>query len=194
MTRGTTQIARLCAPLQALTCPMHSRSIHGRRLLGQYCSDLRLGRDGMKLQPAGFHQSRLSAGPPAVPSSSQPCMKLNGFYHRASSLSIRRLNFSCFSGLSRIAARVYKGVRTDGSSVRNRCIQRGELLFLVLLFDRITIQRSLLLNSFRSTEPQERQHLVHQLDDIILRDGNSETEKAVPPFPSYFPFKGDVFD
>ena len=101
MTRGTTQIARLCAPLQALTCPMHSRSIHGRRLLGRYCSDLRLGRDGMKLQPAGFHQSRLSAGPPAVPSSSQPCMKLNGFYHRVSSLSIRRLNFSCFPLKSR---------------------------------------------------------------------------------------------
>ena len=97
MTRGTTQIARLCAPLQALTCPMHLRSIHGRRLQGfAIRSDLRLGRDGMKLQPAGFHQSRLSAGPPAVPSSSQPCMKLNGFYHRVSGLSIRGLNFSCF--------------------------------------------------------------------------------------------------
>ena len=77
MTRGTTQIARLCAPLQALTCPMHLRSIHGRRLQGfAIRSDLRLGRDGMKLQPAGSHHTRLSAGPPAVPSSSQPCYEI----------------------------------------------------------------------------------------------------------------------
>ena len=39
---------------------------------GKLCSDLRLGSDGMKLQPAGSHHTRLSAGPPAVPSSSQP--------------------------------------------------------------------------------------------------------------------------
>ena len=98
MTRGTTQIARPCAPLQALTCPMHSRSIHGRRLLGVNGSDLRLGRDGMKLQPAGLHQSRLSAGPPAVPSSSQPCMKLREFYHRGSTaVNPGRLFFACSS-------------------------------------------------------------------------------------------------
>ena len=69
-----------CAPLhttlRTLSCPMPLRSILGRRLLGDFLSDLRLGSDGMKLQPAGSHHSRLSAGPPAVPSSSQPSYEI----------------------------------------------------------------------------------------------------------------------
>ena len=88
-----------CAPLhttlRTLSCPMPLRSIHGRRLQGSFRSDLRLGSDGMKLQPAGSHHSRLSAGPPAVPSSSQPCMKLRAFYHRENGLSILWMYLDC---------------------------------------------------------------------------------------------------
>ena len=63
----------------------------------QLRSDLRLGRDGMKLQPAGSHQSRLSAGPPAVPSSSSPVMKLNAFYHLQIQLVKFSVNLLCIS-------------------------------------------------------------------------------------------------
>jgi len=103
--RGTTQIARPCAPLQALSCPMPSRSSHGRRLLEEMLrSDLRLRSDGMKLQPAGSHQSRLSAGPPAVPSSSQPCMKLHALYHDPRALSrAAGLFFVCFTVVLRLS-------------------------------------------------------------------------------------------
>ena len=53
---------------------------------GKLCSDLRLGSDGMKLQPAGSHHTRLSAGPPAVPSSSQPSYEIARIVTRAEGL------------------------------------------------------------------------------------------------------------
>ena len=53
---------------------------------GKLCSDLRLGSDGMKLQPAGSHHTRLSGGPPAVPSPSQPSYEIARIVARAEGL------------------------------------------------------------------------------------------------------------
>ncbi len=98
MTRGTTQIARGFRTTSGTDMP-YALTQHSRETpTGNNRSDLRLGSDGMKLQPAGSHQSRLSAGPPAVPSSSQPCMKLREFYHRGSTaVNPGRLFFACSS-------------------------------------------------------------------------------------------------
>ena len=68
-----------CAPLHTTSDTIMSYAFTQQSRetpTGINLSDLRLGSDGMKLRPAGSHHTRLSVGLPAVPSSSQPCMKL----------------------------------------------------------------------------------------------------------------------
>ena len=120
MTRGTTQIVRGFRTTSGTDMP-YALTQHSRETpTGGYRSDLRLGSDGMKLQPAGSHHTRLSAGPPAVPSSSQPCMKLCAFYHRESELSIRAC---CFlpvlpQSIRRISRRMFSAAFSRSSLAR----------------------------------------------------------------------------
>jgi hypothetical protein len=73
----------------------------------------------MKLQPAGSHHTRLSAGPPAVPSSSQPCYEID----RILSQEKKLVNTHFFTVLLFFGSVIFISAKpyTTSATVARRC-------------------------------------------------------------------------